>query len=549
MKHSMRVLFVASEIRPLAKTGGLADVSAALPAMLARMGVDVHLLMPGYEESLGLARDRQVIADLNGLAGIAGARLVAARTPDTGLPIWLIDCPSLFARPGGLYQDPNGVDWPDNGVRFATLSHAAARLASGGLMAGWRADIVHLNDWQAGLTAALLAASPGRRPATLFTIHNMAFQGIFPPEMFPTLRLPSAFNTADGLEYYGKLSFLKAGIRFSNRLTTVSPTYAREILAPDYGFGLDGLLRQRSRDLTGILNGVDYEVWDPQQDHHLPARYSSTDLSGKRRCKTLLQRELGLAEDPDIPLVAFTNRVTHQKMADVVFQALPRLLDLGVQFALQGRGEGALEQAFATFARDCAGRIAVRIGFEEGLDHRLNAGADLSLCPARFEPCGLTPLYAMRYGTLPVVRPVGGLADTVVDAGLARIADGKATGFVFDGLSSDDLVRCLDRALSVFRRPSLWRRVQLSAMEKRFGWQESAWQYLSLYRGLVGEMQPSVVARCPERETNVFPLPRGRTTKSLPSPIPASARWDGSGLGRRPPRSEFLEPRRKHEGD
>jgi starch synthase len=491
---ALRILFVSSEVFPLAKTGGLADVSAALPAALAKLGVDVHLVMPAYfqvlERQSGKIRES---IDLGDLLGVGGVRILNARMPDTGIPVWLVDCPGLFARSGGLYQDQHGNDWPDNALRFAVLCHAAQRLATGAAAEGFYADIVHANDWHTGLLPLLLAARPVPRPGTIFTVHNLAFQGVFPFEMAARLGLPSD-DAAASMEFYGQISFLKAGLNKADRVTTVSPTYAREILTPEGGCGFDGLLRQRADKLTGILNGVDYSLWDPALDPHLPCSYRRASIAGKRVCKQRAQSVLGLATEPDTPLIAFLSRLTHQKMIDIVIEALPTLLRSHVQFALVGEGEKDFEEALQKLATHDAHRIAVRTKYDERLAHLLQAGADILLHPSRFEPCGLTPMYALRYGTLPVVRDVGGQADVVVDAQPDTLAHGTATGFSFRDPTVEGLSIAVDRALALYQRPVSWRRMQLQAMRQDFSWHQPAEKYLSLYQQLTGQgLEPAPV--------------------------------------------------------
>ena len=480
----MRVLFVSSEIYPLAKTGGLADVSAALPKALSALGVEMQLLLPGYPKAIESAANKSVEAELADFMGAGPMRLISARTPDTSLPIWLVDCPLLFRRSGGPYQDENGQDWPDNALRFAVFDHVAARLSLGLISADWRADIVHANDWHAGLLPAILAGTSGQRPATIFTMHNLAFQGLFPADLYPQLGLTVDNLIPDGLEFYGNISFLKAGISYSDRLTTVSPTYAREILTSEYGCGLEGLLQRRAKDLVGILNGADYRIWDPATDTHFPANFNVQNIAGKSVCKMALQAELGLEVDSEAALVVFVSRITEQKMADVVAETLPSIIENGAQCALLGNGDRLLEERFKLAARHHPGRIALRIGYEEPLAHRFLAGGDILLHPARFEPCGLTQLYAMRYGTLPVVRNTGGLCDTVVDATDHSVRHGIATGFAFESANSADLLHCIERALALYRQPLAWRKMQRQAMAQDFGWSESARRYLALYRDL-----------------------------------------------------------------
>ena len=496
----MRVLFVASEAYPLAKTGGLGDVARALPSALIRRGVDARLLLPAYPEALDRLAGARVEGVLDGILGVPDGRLISGRLPDAETPVWLLDAPSLYQRPGGPYVDEHGVDWPDNARRFAYLSHVAALIGLG-LGAYWKADVVHANDWHTGLAPLLLAASQGRRPATVFTVHNLAFQGNFPIELARWLGVPEACLGMDGCEFYGHASFLKAGLRYADRITTVSPTYAKEVLTPGYGHGLDGLLRARSKDFHGILNGVEAALWTPATDSSLPAPFGPKDISGKRACKAQLQRELGLTVDPDRPLFAYASRLTHQKMADILLEALPWFGKSGAQFALVGQGDPWLEAAFRAAGRSDPGRLAVNVGFEEALSHRLYAGADVVLAPARYEPCGLSQLYAMRYGSLPVVRRTGGLVDTVVDASPRAIAEGAATGFSFQEPTAADLVGAMDRALELHAQPLAWRRLQMRAMQQDFSWDRSAGKYLDLYRRVTGLGPQTARTRDPAVET------------------------------------------------
>jgi starch synthase len=498
----MRVLFASSEIYPLVKTGGLADVSAALPRALVELGVDVRLVLPGYPKALAAAVDKSVVAEVASGDEGGPTRLIEARMPDSGLPVWLVDAPAHFDRLGGLYRDDRGHDWPDNAHRFASFCRIAARLAVGEIVPDWRADVVHANDWHTGLLPMLLGTCGGERPATLFTVHNLAYQGLFPRSIMPAIGIADDLFTPDGIEFYGQLSFLKAGIRFSDRITTVSPSYAREIKTPDFGCGLDGLLRHRADHTSGILNGVDYGIWDPASDRHLPMYFDIGNMSGKRVCKAMLQRELELDVTPGTPLIVWLSRITDQKMADVVSHALHLILERDVQLALLGEGDPVLEAQFRDAAQHYPGRLAVRIGYEEPLAHRLHAGADLLLHPARFEPCGLAPLYAMRYGALPIVRHVGGLTDTIVDATQWTVRAGSATGFAFREASAAAMLDCLDRALAFYAQKVPWRKMQRRAMSREFGWNESARRYLALYRKLAPrpamvEVEPRVIRLVP----------------------------------------------------
>jgi starch synthase len=484
-----RVLFLASEVFPLAKTGGLADVCGALPTTLARQGVDIRIMLPGYPQALDMATRGHVVCDLSEALGIAGSRLVAGFMPGLDIPVYLFDCPPLFRRNGGLYQDANGQEWRDNHRRFAAFCRAAASVALGETPLDWQPDIVHAHDWHTGPVAPLLRYSGKARPKSVFTIHNLAFQGNFPLETFPALGLPPDALSPEGIEFYGKISFLKAGIRYGDRLTTVSPNYAREIMTPEHGCGLDGLLRSRAADLVGILNGVDYSIWDPGNDAELPQHYSAEDLSGKHACKEGLRQEIGLEGDPGRPLMIYVNRLTHQKMADVVLEAVPQLVAEGAQLVVHGEGDRELEAGFLAAARRHPDHVSVRIGYREALAHRLTAGADISLTPSRFEPCGLTTMYAMRYGALPVTRPVGGLADTVKDAGTHNDAAEDGTGFMFADTTAAELSGCIRRALTWYGDDQRWQQLQRQAMRRDFAWERSAQRYCELYASLVPAME------------------------------------------------------------
>jgi starch synthase len=377
--HGRRVLFVSSEVFPLAKTGGLADVCGALPAALAHLGADVRVMLPGYAQALDLARDLDIIEARN----LPEGRLLMGRMPESEMPVILFDAPALFRRKGSLYQDDDGQDWSDNDRRFATFCRAAAQVALGRTTLYWRPEIVHANDWQTGILPAMLRYGGEKPPKTVFTIHNLAFQGNFPVDAFASLGLPTEVLSPEGIEFYNQISFIKAGIRYSDRLTTVSPTYAREILTPEHGCGLDGLLRTRAADLVGILNGVDYSVWDPANDAELPHRYSAGDLTGKGGCKAALRHEMGLPQEGNAPVIAYVNRLTHQKMADVVLDVLPRLVANGVQVVIHGEGDRDFEERFASAAHTHPANVAVRVGYTEALAHRIVGGCDLSLSPPR----------------------------------------------------------------------------------------------------------------------------------------------------------------------
>lgn len=489
----MRVLFVTAEAYPLAKTGGLADVSRALPIALKDRNVDVRLLLPGYPGAFTRIEKPRFVAKLDPILGVTDAALVSGNLPDTDLPVWLVDSPSLYRRGGSLYQDENGCAWPDNALRFAFLSHVAAKLAMGQTRIAWKPDVVHANDWHAGLLPLLLSFEKGPRPSTIFTTHNMAFQGNFSQEVLPTIGLPDGCFTTDGVEFYGNISFLKAGLQYADRVTTVSPNYAKEILTPEFGCGMEGLLRARAGDFSGILNGIDETLWNPATDYHLPQNFRASDISGKRICKSALQRELSLPANPEVPLIGFVSRLTHQKMADVVAEALPWIVEQKAQFVLVGEGDPALEEAFLNAQASHPDNLAITIGYNEPLAHWLQAASDILLAPARFEPCGLTQLYALRYGALPVVRHTGGLADTVVNADAFTTANRTATGFVFENADLPSFTDALGRALALYCEPLAWRRLQLQAMAQNYSWDASAEKYLSLYHAASGLPQTASV--------------------------------------------------------
>ncbi len=484
----MRILHVAAEIYPLVKTGGLADVVAALPPALAKRGLDVRVLLPGFPGILDGMVDLKPLLRIGPLFGAAVVTFCIGRLPDSGLPAYVIDAPFLFRRDGNPYVGPDGQDWNDNHRRFALLAWAAAHLASAEIDPEWRPDIVHAHDWHAGLVPVYIAQNPALHTATVLTVHNLAFRGIFPLDSNAELGLPARKLTPLGVEFHGKISFMKAGLVYSNRITTVSPTYAREIRTAEFGCGLEGVLRDRGGELSGILNGVDYGVWKPD-DPLIAKPYSAENLKGKKACKLALQTELGLAKTADRPLFAVVSRLTSQKGMDLLLAALPELLREGAQLAVLGSGDGDLEAGFKYAAAANPETVAVRIGYDEALSHRFMAGADVLLVPSRFEPCGLTQLYALRYGTLPLVRRVGGLADTVIDATTDNLAADRATGFVFGEATRLALGARISEASALYRDPEVWRRVQRRGMLQDFSWDDSAANYEALYRSLqtVGE--------------------------------------------------------------
>jgi starch synthase len=485
----MRALHVAAECHPLVKTGGLADVVGALPPAMESWDVDARLLLPGLPPIVDALQQREDLCTLGPLFGAARVTLCRGRFASPPTTAYVIDAPFLYKRRGGPYQGPDGSDWPDNLQRFALLGWMAAHLASGELDPSWAPAIVHAHDWHAGLACAYLKSHPGDQTRSVFTIHNMAFQGLFPAAEFAALGLPRALMQTHGMEFHNQLSFLKAGLAYADRITTVSPTYALEIATRDFGCGMDGLIRHRATDVSGILNGVDPAVWNPQTDAVLPAHFSARSLAGKKKCKQALQHEMGLASSAEVPLFALVSRLTHQKGVDLLLEALPALLESGgVQFAILGSGDADLESALAAAAAARPAQIGLRLGYDEALAHRLIAGADAVLVPSRFEPCGLTQLYGLRYGTLPVVRRTGGLADTVVDAGSDERPVERGTGFSFDAATGAALEATLLRAARCYRDSDRWRALMRRAMACDFSWHEAARAYQSLYRRLLGDV-------------------------------------------------------------
>jgi starch synthase len=470
----IRVLSVASECAPLVKTGGLADVVGALPRALASERVEMRVLLPGYPAVMAGIAAGEVLIEEPGLFG-GPARILSATA--AGLDLIIVDAPHLYARPGSIYLGADGRDWPDNPERFAALSWVAARIGAEGA-AGWRPHVIHGHDWQAGFMPEYLHQTGN--PAgvrTVMTIHNIAFQGLSEPQRMAGLRLPRRRFTRDGFEFWGRVSALKAGLVDADRLTTVSPTYATELMRDEFGMGLDGVMRQRRAVLSGILNGIDEAVWNPATDAEIAAPYD--DPAGKTTNTAALRRELGLAAAQG-PLCVVVSRLTEQKGLDLLLEALPDLLARGGQLALLGSGEGWMEDAFRAAAGD--GQVAVRIGYDEALAHRMIAGGEAILVPSRFEPCGLTQLYGLRYGTIPLVALTGGLADTVINASPAALAARAATGIQFTPVTADALRGALTRLCDLHADRTTWLRMQKNAMRQPVGWGPSARAYAALYR-------------------------------------------------------------------
>lgn len=472
-----KVLFVTSECWPLVKTGGLADVSSSLPLALQNKGEDVLTLLPAYRGVKKHFKSLKNIATINGDYFDETVELLVGSVSSTGQKICLLDAPSLFDRAGGPYQDSHKQDWDDNAYRFALLCRIACEIAMGRAMPDWKPDLVHCNDWQTGLIPAFLSLET-KPPATVFTIHNIAYQGIYMRHIFDSLQLPETWWHYEALEFHGNFSFLKGGIVFSNRVTTVSPTYAEEIKNSDKGCGLESLLSFRAAELSGILNGVDYSSWDPLNDKYIKYPYDSRTLKNKRKNKLILQKEMGLKNDEKCPVIGVVSRFAHQKGIDLVIEQIHRFSHQPLQWAILGSGDEVIEEALKALAEQFPDKVGIKTGYDEGLAHRIEAGADMFLMPSRYEPCGLNQMYSLRYGTVPVVCKTGGLADTVIDAD----DEALATGFLIAQANVDEVEIGLKRALSAYQNKALWLKLRRRGMAQEFSWQESAAAYLRLYK-------------------------------------------------------------------
>ncbi len=476
----LKVLSVASEIFPLVKTGGLADVAGALPGALARENIEVRTLIPAYPAVKAKLAEATPVHEYDLLFG--GPARVVAGTAD-GVDLFALDAPHLYDRPGNPYLGPDGLDWPDNSRRFAALARVAADIGRGAI-AAFQPQVVHAHDWQAALAPAYLHYGDGPRPGTAITIHNLAFQGHYPISMFGELGLPARALAIDGVEYFGGVGYLKAGLQLSDRITTVSPTYAREIMTPEFGMALDGLLRARASVVVGIVNGIDDVVWNPAIDAALAQNYSALRIDMRVRNKTALQSRMGLTPGAERPLFGVVSRLSDQKGLDLLLQALPGVLSKGGQLALLGSGDRELETGFASVAAARPGVVGAVLGYDEKLAHLFYAGADFIVVPSRFEPCGLTQLCALRYGAVPIVSHVGGLADTIIDANEAATAAGVATGVQFSPPSVESLSYALDRGLEIAGNPAVTRRLRLNGMRSDVSWRGPAQRYAALYRSI-----------------------------------------------------------------
>lgn len=476
----MQVLSVTPEIYPLIKTGGLADVTGALPIALAGQGVAMRTLIPGYPVVMGAFRKKKAVLSYPKLQG--GKASVHAVQLE-GLDLFVLDAPHLFDRPGGPYGDAAGADWQDNWRRFAALGQVGADIAAGAV-SGYAPDLVHAHDWQSAMTLAYMRYGRAGGTPSVMTVHNLAFQGQFGAGIFAELGLPAAAMALDGVEYYGGVGFLKAGLQAAWAIATVSPTYAQEIRTPEFGMGLDGLITMRAADLHGIVNGIDTDIWDPATDKHLAANYSAKTLKARKTNKAAVEERFSLDRDLS-PIVCVVSRLTWQKGIDLLASTVDGLIAAGARLAILGSGDAGLEGALLAAAARHRGRVGVVVGYDEGLSHLMQGGCDAIVIPSRFEPCGLTQLYGLRYGCVPLVARTGGLADTVIDANEAAVSAGVATGFMFPPNDAAALLHGIRRMVSIHQNPVMWASIQRQGMKADLSWGRSAEKYAALYRSLL----------------------------------------------------------------
>jgi starch synthase len=475
-----KILFVTSEAYPLIKTGGLADVCSSLPKALTELGQDVKVILPKYP-SLKTVGEVHFLCSLR--IDNHAVSIFETIIPDSHVVAWLVDCPDFFNTLGNPYLDEQGLPWVNNAARFALFCRVAVEVAMDKVNRNWKPDIVHCNDWQSGLVPALLSMETDR-PKTVFTIHNMAYQGLYPMQSVYSLNLPGQLWNPNGLEFHGMLSFIKGGIAYADRITTVSPTYALEIQTPTFGYGLEGLLSYRRDNLVGIINGIDTHEWNPEIDPHIPQHYNVHSLHEKRINKMELQKRLNLPVNDHVPLFGLIGRLVEQKGIDMVIDCLPEMVELPMQFVLLGNGDKSFEQRLQNLARLYPDKIVISINYDESLAHLIEAGSDIFLMPSRFEPCGLNQMYSQRYGTIPIVRRTGGLADTVIDTLPESLSNHSATGIVFKEAHAGALLEAIKRTILLYHNHDIWRQMQTNAMNRDFSWRNSAEQYSKLYHSI-----------------------------------------------------------------
>jgi starch synthase len=488
----MDILFASSEAHPLIKTGGLADVAGSLPRAIRNLRHDIRVIIPAYQRILKQSGNFTLAAHLE-LEGVdSPVRLFSGRLPGSSVKVYLVDSPTHFDRPGNPYTLPDGSPWPDNAERFTTFCRAIQVVAGNTAGFDWQPDIVHCNDWQTGLVPPLLA-SQAQRPATVFTIHNLAYQGLFDRDTFEALNLPANFWSMEAMEFHDRFSFIKGGLVFADWITTVSPTYASEIQTAEFGYGLEGLISHRKYHLTGIVNGVDYSVWNPGRDTQIPVQYNQRSLSRKAENKRALQEHFGLPVDSSRPLFAVISRLVEQKGIDLILDIVPELVARDAQLVMLGSGDPLLESAIGKASTEWPRHIAAFLGYNEALAHQIEAGADIFLMPSRFEPCGLNQIYSQRYGTVPIVRHTGGLADTVTDTTPETLENRTATGFTFTAPTAAALDAAVTRALQYYHDPETWQQIIASGMKQDFSWKRSAEQYLALFEKVLANRRSGLI--------------------------------------------------------
>jgi len=477
-----KILFATSEAHPLIKTGGLADVASSLPRALLKRGHEVKILLPAYASVLLKAKEVGVkkVSELTIIG--QSITLWQTRLPGSRVTVILVDIPQFSEREGNPYCGPDGSDWSDNHLRFYVFAKAAEAIALNQANLNWQPDIVHCNDWQTGLIPALLAQAE-EKPATVFTIHNLAYRGLFSYQTFSELGLPDHYWHHERLEFYGQMSFIKGGLAFADAITTVSQSYAQEIQTPEFGCGLDGVLRARTKDLSGVLNGIDMDEWNPGSDKLIAHNYNRRTVNLKAKNKVALQEQLGLPVNENVPMLGFIGRLVEQKGVDLILNQMSQLLTLDCQLVVLGSGFATYEQALKNIALQYPNKVSVTLGYNETFAHQIEASADLFLMPSMFEPCGLNQMYSLRYGTLPIVNAVGGLRDTVVENSSADVIDGN--GFVFHLPTAEELHVTIRSALACYHQPNVWKKMQQNAMSQDFSWEKSAERYEEIYSSVV----------------------------------------------------------------
>ena len=482
----MNILFASSEAHPLIKTGGLADVAGSLPRAIRTLQHDIRIVIPAYQSILKQARKFTLVAHLE-LEGIKQpVRIFCGRLPGSTVTTYLVDSPEHFDRPGNPYTMKQGAEWPDNAERFTTFCRAIEALALDTAGLDWQPDIIHCNDWQTALVPPLLDRHT-TRPATIFTIHNLAYQGLFDWKVFKKLKLPADFWSMEAMEFHDQFSFIKGGLVFADWVTTVSPTYAEEIQTSKYGYGLEGLISYRKDNLTGIVNGVDYSVWNPGRDILIPVQFTARSLTHKVENKQALQEHFKLPVDRTIPVFAVISRLVEQKGIDLILKIVPEFVKQKAQLIILGSGDSKLETGIRDAVKKYPQQVAAHIGYDEALSHHIEAGADIFLMPSRFEPCGLNQIYSQRYGTVPIVRNTGGLVDTVTDTTARTLELKTATGFSFNKAKSTALLKAVERALGYYRQPEIWQQIVCTGMKQDFSWKRSAQLYTELYEVVLAQ--------------------------------------------------------------